>query len=101
MTEKRYRLDLGSIIDNETGHILSEIQVRNHLNKYHEKTMEFKETAILLIKKNLGQAKDEGLILGNAPVERAAGIIELMQELGLSDYMNENGIEIIKGEEIK
>ena len=98
MTDKRYRLDLGSIIDTETGHILSEIQVRNHLNKYHETTMEFKETAITLINKNLGQAKDEGLILGNAPVERAGGIIELLQELGLTDYMKENGIEILKEE---
>ena len=36
MTDKKYRLDLGSIIDNETGHILSEVQVRNRMNKYHE-----------------------------------------------------------------
>lgn len=91
MTDKKYRLDMGSIIDNEKGHILSEIQVRNQLNKYHEENMKFKQTAITLINKNLSHAKDEGLILGNAPVERAGGIIELLQELGLFHAFLFNG----------
>ena len=40
---KRYRLDLGSIIDNETGRILSEIEVRNRLNKYDEENKRLKK----------------------------------------------------------
>jgi len=40
---KRYRLDLGSIIDNETGQILSEIEVRNRLNKYDEENKRLKK----------------------------------------------------------
>ena len=40
---KRYRLDLGSIIDNETGHILSEVEVRNRLNKYEEENRRLKK----------------------------------------------------------
>lgn len=40
---KRYRLDLGSIIDNETGRILSEVQVRNLLNKYYEENKRLKQ----------------------------------------------------------
>lgn len=43
MSNKRYRLDLGSIIDTETGHILSEIQVRNLLNKYYEENQRLKK----------------------------------------------------------
>lgn len=43
MTNKRYRLDLGSIIDNETGRILSEVQVRNLLNKYEEENKRLKK----------------------------------------------------------
>lgn len=43
MTNKRYRLDLGSIIDNETGIILSDIQVRNLLNKYYEENKLLKQ----------------------------------------------------------
>ena len=43
MTNKRYRLDLGNIIDNETGCILSEIQVRNRLNKYDEENKRLKK----------------------------------------------------------
>ena len=37
---KRYRLDVGSIIDNVEGRILSEVQVRNRLNKLHEENRE-------------------------------------------------------------
>lgn len=40
---KRYRLDLGSIIDNETGRILSEVQVRNRLNQYDEEIKRLKK----------------------------------------------------------
>ena len=40
---KKYRLDLGSIIDNETGRILSEIQVRNLLNQYYEENQRLKK----------------------------------------------------------
>lgn len=43
MTAKRYRLDLGSIIDNETGCILSEVQVRNRLNQYDEELKRLKK----------------------------------------------------------
>ena len=43
MINKRYRLDLGSIIDNETGCILSEVQVRNLLNKYEEENKRLKK----------------------------------------------------------
>lgn len=42
MTNKRYRLDLG-IIDTETGCILSEIQVRDLLNKYEEENKRLKK----------------------------------------------------------
>lgn len=40
---KRYRLDLGSIIDNETGRILSGVQVRNRLNQYDEEIKRLKK----------------------------------------------------------
>jgi len=43
MTIKKYRLDLGCIIDNETGMILSDIQVRNLLNKYYEENKRLKQ----------------------------------------------------------
>lgn len=39
---KKYRIDVGSIVDNETGQIYSEIQVRNLLNKYDEENKQLK-----------------------------------------------------------
>ena len=39
---KKYRIDVGSIVDNETGNIYSEIQVRNLLNKYDEENKQLK-----------------------------------------------------------
>lgn len=40
---KKYRLDLGSIVDNETGRVYSDIQVRNLLNMYHEENTRLKQ----------------------------------------------------------
>ena len=59
---KRYRLDLGSIIDNQTGTILSEIQVRNRLNELTEKNQrlskdkQIAETEIIRIRQTLKDA---------------------------------------------
>lgn len=42
MKMDKYRLDLGSIIDQEKNIILSDIQVRNSLNKYHTQNKKLK-----------------------------------------------------------
>lgn len=90
---KKYRIDVGSIVDNETGRVYSEIQVRNLLNKYHEENKRFKEKAIESIFEHWEYAeKQEGIIFGNAPVERAKGIIVLLEDLGLNEFLKENGI---------
>lgn len=91
---KKYRIDVGSIVDNETGRVYSEIQVRNLLNKYHEENIRFKEKAIQSIFDYLEYAEErEGILLGNAPVENAKAIIVLLQDLGLNELLKKNGIE--------
>ena len=43
MTEKRYRVDTGTIIDNTTGDVLSPTKAKNRLNAYEEQITELKK----------------------------------------------------------
>ena len=43
MTDKRFRLDTGVILDQEEGKILSTIKVRNRLNQQDKEIKELKE----------------------------------------------------------
>ena len=55
MTEKRYRVDTGTIIDNNTGDVLSPTKAKNRLNAYEEKLSELQKTP----KHDRLQEKDE------------------------------------------
>ena len=56
---KRFRYDTGCIIDNQTGEILTEIQIRNRLNQLHDENTLIKQTiedAIRTERTNIGKS---------------------------------------------
>ena len=55
MTEKRFRLDTGCIIDQQENQILSDKQVRNMLNNLHEENMRLrgKHTQLIILLKDI------------------------------------------------
>lgn len=44
----RYTFDLGSIIDQENGNILSELEVRDRLNRYDDENKDLKERIMII-----------------------------------------------------
>ncbi len=70
-------------------------EITNNLNEFWEENQRFKKAAIDLIKHYLKISDEqEGLLLGNAPDERAKAILELLSNLGLQEFLKENGIEV-------
>lgn len=70
------------------------------LNELNECNNFFIEKTVELIKEYLDVADEQELILfGNAPVERAYALIELLKELGLNDLLKEKGIELLEDDD--
>lgn len=70
-------------------------EITSNLNEFWEENQQFKKAAIDLIKHYLKISDEqEGVLLGNAPDERAKAILELLVNLGLQEFLKENGIEV-------
>lgn len=70
-------------------------EITSNLNEFWEENQQFKKAAIDLIKHYLKISDEqEGVLLGNAPDERAKAILELLANLGLQEFLKENGIEV-------
>ena len=72
-------------------------EITYNLNEFWEENQQFKKAAIELIKDYMKISDEqEGIILGNAPMERANGIVELLSNMGLQEFLKENGVEVVE-----
>ena len=104
MTGKRFKFngrnncieyDGKSILLDSYGEDIEEL-----LNELNECNNSFIGKTVELIKEYLDVADEqEGILLGNAPVERAYALIELLKELGLNDLLKEKGIELLEDDD--